>query len=190
MRKLLIAGNLTMPSSVGIFNIPPLLTCNPSSWCKENCYALKGRFLWSNVKEAAKWRYKQSLKKNFASRMIDEIARRKSIQYVRIHITGDFYSKEYIDKWAYIAAGFPHIIFRTNTKRINFLKYMKHIFPKNVVVRESTDNTRKHSGIFPQAAIKGTSGSDEFFVCHDNCEECNFYCWNNPEVNVVTSQIR
>lgn len=179
-----------MPSYVGIFNLPPLLTCTPSSWCKEHCYALKGRFLWRCVKEAHLWRYGESLKSTFVEKMINEIKRSSTVRYVRIHIAGDFYSKEYIDKWVKIAKAFPDIIFRTNTKRVSFLKHMKKVFPKNVVVRESTDSTRKSTKIFPQAAIKGTKGSKNFFVCSDNCEKCKFYCWHNPEESVVTSQIR
>ena len=190
MRKLLIAGNSTMPRSVGIFNLPALITCKPSPWCREHCYALQGRFIWKCTLAAHYWRYVQSLKHTFANRMIDEIRSRRSIQYVRIHISGDFYSKEYIDKWAETAREFPEMIFRTNTKRIDLLKYMKKVFPENVVVRESTDPTRKSRGVFPQAAIKGTEGSDGFFVCKDHCEKCKFYCWNHPDKNVVTSRIR
>jgi len=190
-RKLLIAGNSTMPSSVGIFNLPPLLTCTPSEWCLKHCYALKGRFLWTTTKEAYYWRYSQSLMKNFAEKMISEINWRRSIKYVRVHISGDFYSCDYIDKWVRIAKTLPEIIFRTNTRRLEgFQKYMRKVFPQNFVVRESTDPTRNSLGIFPQAAIKGTPGSKKFFICKDDCAKCNFYCWCNPEVNVVTSQIR
>ena len=181
-----------MPNYVGIFNLPsgPQWTCTPSEWCKEHCYTRKGRFRWDSILQTHIWRYYQSQDETFVQKMIDEIRRRLSIKYVRIHISGDFYSKKYIDKWATIAHAFPDIIFRTNTRRVRFLKYMKKVFPSNVVVRESTDITRKSHKVFPQAAIKGTPGSENFFVCKDNCGECNFYCWHNPNVDVVTSQIR
>lgn len=190
MKKLLIHGNLTMPSCVGIFNLPPLLTCTPSPWCKEHCYALKGRFIWKSVRDAHLWRYEQSKKSSFVKKIADEITRSKVIKYIRIHISGDFYSKEYVNKWAKIAEKFPDIIFKTNTKRIDLLQYMKRVFPKNVAARESTDPTRKWMGVFPQAAIKGTFGSENFYTCKDQCEECGFYCWHHPEESVVGSQIR
>lgn len=190
MKKLLVAGNSTMPSSVGIFNLPPLLTCKPSRWCREHCYALKKRFLWKRTKEAHRRRYKQSLKPSFVERMIDEIKHRPSINYIRPHITGDFYSKEYIDKWAQIAKAFPSILFRATTRRIDFLRHMKKVFPKNVVIRESTDPTRKGSGIFPQASIRGTEGTEGFFVCMDDCAKCNFWCYHHPKANVVSGRIR
>lgn len=186
---LLMPGNCTMPRYVGIFNLPALSTCRPSEWCKKHCYANKGRFRFSNVRKAHGLRLTASLRDDFVSRRIAEI-KKKHYTYIRIHISGDFYSEAYVDKWAAIARAFPDIIFRTNTKRTDFMKHMKKVFPENLIVRESTDTTRKHREIFPQAAIIGTPGSEDFFTCNDECEACNFHCWHNPEVNVVTSQIR
>ncbi len=190
IRNLLVAGNSTMPRSVGVFNLPALKTCLPSRWCEKHCYGLQGRFLWHSVKASHEWRYRESLKKRFVRKIVGEICRRPSIKFVRIHITGDFYSREYIKKWAIIARGVPHLTFRTNTKRIDFLEYMREVFPSNVVVRESTDCTRKHYGYYAQAAIIGTPGTSDFFTCVDDCEKCSFRCWDNRRINVVTSQIR
>lgn len=151
--------------------------------------ACGARFLWDCVKESHEWRYKDSLKKSFVNKMVTEIHLRSTLAFVRIHITGDFYSREYIDKWAEIAKRCRYIVFRTNTKRIDFLEYMKKVFPGNIVVRESTDVTRKHYGYYPQAAIMGTPGSEKFFTCVDDCEVCSFRCWDNSNMDVV-SQIR
>lgn len=189
IRNLLVAGNSTMPKTVGIFNLPALTTCLPSEWCREHCYALKGRFCWSNVKSAHKWHLRQSRRTNFVDKMVKEIKRRKFL-FVRVHISGDFYSEEYIAKWAAIARACSGVIFRTNTKRIDFLQFMKNILPGNFVVRESTDYTRKHRGFYSQAAIIGTTGTENFFTCHDNCLQCMFYCWLHRDINVVTSQVR
>jgi len=192
MRNLLVAGNSTMPSSVGIFNIPALKTCTPSEWCREHCFALQGKFIWKPVKEAHEWRYKMSLREDFRYRMIKEVRRRKSLKWIRIHITGDFYSKDYVEKWDVIARALPNIIFRTNTKRQDLLPYMFTTFPPNIVVRESTDESRKPllPSLVPQASIKGTPGTEYFVICNDDCEKCNFYCWTHPNVDVVSSQIR
>ena len=184
MSRLLIAGNSTMPSSVGIFNLPPLVTCKPSRWCRKYCYGLQGRFLWNPVRKSLMWRLGESLRPDFVDNLIDELECR-NFEYVRIHITGDFYSQEYINKWAVVAKLFPSIIFRTNTKRYDYLKYMKKVFPENIVVRESTDVTRKSHGIYPQVSIQGTKGSSKFFACQNNCSDCEFYCWHNPKINVV-----
>lgn len=190
MSELLVAGNSTMPSTVGIWNLPADITCTPSPWCREHCYARSGRFCWPNVDEAINNRYIESMKPGFAGKMIDELSRRQTINFVRIHISGDFYNKEYVRKWAMIARWFPEIIFRTNTRRQDLLPYMVDRMPLNVVIRESIDPTRRPLGITPIHAIKGTPGSEGYFVCRDNCEECEFFCWHNRDRNIVSSKIR
>lgn len=190
MRNLLVTGNSTMPSSVGIFNLPPLKTCTPSDWCREHCYGLQGRFIWFTIKETLEWRYKQSLRDDFVEKMIDEIKRRKKIKYVRPHITGDFYSLNYLCKWLEIIKQCSDILFRVTTRRQDLLPFIKKHQPENFIVRESTDNTRESLGLFPQAAIQGVEGTEKFFVCIDDCEECKFHCYNNPAIDVVTGKIR
>lgn len=191
MKNLLIAGNTLTPKSVGIFNLPPLQTCTPSRWCKKHCYALFGRHLWPNVKKGQLWRYCMSLRTDFVQRMVNEIGRRKSLKYIRIHLAGDFYNREYVDKWAEIAEQYPQKIFRANTKRQDFLRYMKKRFPKNVVVRESTDPSRKKSlGIFPSAVVEGTPYSGWIFKCIDDCEKCGYYCYTHPKVNLIFKKLR
>lgn len=190
MKNLLIAGNTITPNSVGIFNLPPLKTCTPSKWCKKHCYALFGRHTWSNVRSGQEWRYKQSLRQDFVDKMVQEIKRRKSLKVIRIHLAGDFYSKKYIDKWIEIAIQLPDYIFRVNTKRLDFLKYLKKNSPRNLVIRESTDISRKGKGLFPQAAVEGTKGSKRFFWCIDDCEKCNYHCFYSPKINVVFKQLR
>lgn len=189
-RNLLIAGNTLQPSCIGIFNLPPLQTCTPSRWCRKHCYALYGRYNWLTVKKSMVWRYKQSLRKDFVSRMVHEVRHRPSLKFVRIHLAGDFYSRGYIDKWKQIAEQLPWYIFRANTKRIDFLQYMKAQFPKNVVIRESTDLSRKTYNVFPQAAVEGTPGSKIFFKCIDDCEKCDYHCYLYPNEDIVFRQIR
>ena len=193
MKNLLIAGNSTMPTSVGIWNLPALTTCTPSPWCEEHCYACKGRFRWRPIQEAYQERLRISKRKDFVPRMIEEIRRRKGLNFVRIHISGDFYSPEYVEKWGRIAEvvqNFSNVQFRTNTKRQDLLPLMKEVFPNNIIVRESIDTTRKPTGLYPVAAIMGTPGSEDYFVCRDDCRACAFTCWFNSKMNVVTGQIR
>lgn len=189
VRNLLMAGNATMPRWVGVYNLPALQTCKPSIWCRKHCYALHGKFTISNVKLAHQWRLEQSKRPDFVKRMIAEI-RKRYFKYIRIHISGDFYSVGYVKKWAKIAQAFPRIIFRTNTKRTDLLRHMLSEFPDNIVVRESLDITRDIAWIYPAAAIIGTPHSGNYFTCIDDCEKCKFHCWHNSDINVVTSQIR
>lgn len=191
MKNLLIAGNTLTPKSVGIFNLPPLVTCTPSKWCRKHCYALFGRHTWPNVNRGQIWRYDQSLRLDFVDRMIEEIERRKSLGVIRVHLAGDFYSKEYVDKWAEIAEAFPDKLFRANTKRRDLMRYMRKWFPCNMVIRESVDPSRKIGmGVFPVAAVEGTPGSEDYFWCEDDCEKCGFYCYVDPNANLVFKRLR
>jgi hypothetical protein len=196
MRNLLVKGNSTMPKSVGIFNLPAEVTCTPSPWCQKHCYAKKGRFCWSNVSQAYYRRLEATYQGHFVNDIIREISKQdrktyewKHLKYVRVHISGDFYSREYVMKWASIASKCPKTIFRTNTRRRDLLMLMKKIFPDNFVVRESTDPTRRPIGFFPQAAIPGTSGSEDFFECCNDCMECGFLCWLDPKLNVRMEKV-
>jgi len=182
-----------MPTSVGIWNLPALTTCTPSPWCKEHCYACQGRFTWKSVHAAHVRRYEISQNPFFVDWMVAEIKRRKTLDFVRIHISGDFYSPEYVGKWAVIACRIQNVSnvqFRTNTKRQDLLPLMKRIFPNNIIVRESIDPTRKPTGLYPVHAIKGTKNSEDYFVCKDDCRACAFTCWFNSQMNVVSSKIR
>lgn len=188
MKKLLIYGNSTMPKNVGIWNLPAEVTCTPSPWCSEHCYAKKGRFCWTNVSLAHYNRYERTFHPYFTDDMIEEIYT-SNVRYVRVHISGDFFSREYVLQWKSIASELPDVIFRTNTRRRDMLQLIGKEFPDNFIVRESTDPTRKVTGHFSQHAIIGTPGSKDFFVCKNNCEKCKFYCWKNPEANIVTEKI-
>jgi len=189
-RNLLVAGNTLVPSCVGIFNLPPLQTCTPSRWCRKHCYALYGRYRWKTVAAANAWRYKQSMRADFTTRMIEEIQRRYSIKFIRIHLSGDFYNRCYTQKWVQIAQALPEYIFRANTKRVDLMRYMYQHFPENIVVRESTDPTRNSHGFFPQAAVEGTPGWESFFWCQDDCETCGFSCYYDNKSNIAFRQIR
>ena len=188
MKNLLVRGNKTMPKSVGIWNLPAEITCTPSLWCLEHCYAKKGRFCWSNVVRSQYERYERTFDRHFHQDMWGEIANSK-LRYVRVHIAGDFYSREYVKDWAGIARRLPKVLFRTNTRRRDLMPLINRIVPNNFVVRESIDPTRKSTGYFPSHAIVGTKGSEDFFVCKNDCEKCKFYCWKHPEIDVVSEKI-
>ena len=188
-QNLLTAGNSTMPRSVGIWNLPAPQTCTPSSWCEEHCYACQNRYKWQTVQEAYHWRYCKSHEVSFVHQMIEEISRRRSLHWIRVHISGDFYSRKYVESWAQIAEEFPGITFRTNTKRQDLLPHMVKVFPKNFVVRESIDVTREATGLVPVHAIVGTPRTDDYFVCCNDCTQCCFHCWVYPGIDVRTATI-
>ena len=53
--------------------------------------------------------------------MNKEIAKKKP-DYVRVHDSGDYYSKAYLDKWIEIAIHNPHVRFYSYTNSVELLK--------------------------------------------------------------------
>ena len=74
------------------------LTCPMADECVKFCYAKKGAYIWSNVKPAFERRYEITKQDDFVDVMTAEI-RKKKAEYVRIHDSGDFYSRKYLHKW-------------------------------------------------------------------------------------------
>ena len=92
-------------------------TCPFAGSCAKYCYAQKGAYSWSNVKPAFIKRYQATKCADFVDIMIDEI-KRKRADMVRVHDSGDYYSRAYIDKWFAIARALPDVRFYSYTKSV------------------------------------------------------------------------
>jgi len=175
-----------MGKKVWIFNLPPKKTCTPTKWClkgkngKPVCYALRNNYLLSNVLVSLEERYKTSKRKDFSERVVCEI-QKSYCQYFRIHSSGDFYNKEYIDKWINIVKQCPNTKFRTTTRRRDLKKNISRLAElKNIIVRESLDTDI----CIPIMGLKFAAISDcnyprkkDIIRCKNNCEKCNYRCW-------------
>ena len=117
------------------------LTCPMALECVKFCYAKKGAYIWSNVKPAFEKRYELTKTTEFEGAMISEINKKKA-DFVRIHDSGDFYSKKYLDKWLYIAAVMPHVKFYAYTNMVEMFKNI--ILPDNFDVIYSNSGKQKH----------------------------------------------
>ena len=82
------------------------LTCPFADKCVKFCYARKGAYIWGNVKPAFEKRYELSKTDQFVDAMNAEIKKAKP-NYVRVHDSGDYYSKAYLKKWLEIAKSNP-----------------------------------------------------------------------------------
>ena len=92
-------------------------TCPFAGACAKFCYAQKGAYIWSNVKPAFRERYIASKSDSFVDLMVQEVLRKKA-DIIRVHDSGDYYSKSYIEKWFDIARQLPHIRFYSYTKSV------------------------------------------------------------------------
>jgi hypothetical protein len=117
VRSLLVQGNSKLSQAIHHFDLPAGDTCpGASALCRDRCYAQRGRFVFPQVRARLQWCYAESLKDGFAATLIREIRRKGSAFVVRIHCAGDFYSAEYVRKWAAVIRASPTTQFYAYTR--------------------------------------------------------------------------
>jgi len=97
------------------------LTCPMADGCVKFCYAKKGAYIWSNVSKVFEERYELTKTDRFVSEMNAEIIKKKA-DYVRVHDSGDYYSRSYLAKWIEIAIHNPNVRFYSYTNMVAMLK--------------------------------------------------------------------
>ena len=117
------------------------LTCPFADECIKFCYAKKGAYVWSNVQPAFEKRYQLSKTDDFVYSMIDEIIKKKP-DYIRVHDSGDYYSKAYLDKWLMIASVNPNVRFYSYTNCVEMFKNIE--LPDNYDIIFSDSGKQKH----------------------------------------------
>jgi hypothetical protein len=117
------------------FGIPALKTCPMAKTCKDYCYANKGAYSWPVVKAAYEYRYQCTKSKDFFEVATAELNKIKKLKAVRIHDSGDFYNKRYLEKWIKIASSMPDKIFYFYTKRVTLIKdyATQGLLPDNMI---------------------------------------------------------
>ena len=131
------------------------LTCPFADSCVKYCYAQKGNYKrFPKIGELIEQRYQLTKQNIFVASMNIEIKKKKA-DAIRIHDSGDFYSKEYLDKWISIANDNPNVKFYAYTKSIPLFVGKK--LPTNMDIIFSTGSkkdelinfeTHRHAKIF------------------------------------------
>lgn len=137
------------------FGIPAQSTCIGATTCKAYCYASKGFYKFRNTAAAFERRLEQTKQDDFPLMMLTNIIEKK-LTHVRIHDSGDFYNREYLNKWLAVIDALPHVHFYAYTKSIPLFKGLT--LPENFTVIYSLggrwddlidlENDR-HAKIFP-----------------------------------------
>ena len=122
------------------FNLPAKKTCPfATADCKRFCYAKRDE-RFTAPKENRERSFKTSLEENFAERMIytieTELTSKRfagAVMVLRIHESGDFYNKSYLEKWIKVFKAFSdrNVIFQFYTKSFEYfaqLSNVDHIF--------------------------------------------------------------
>jgi hypothetical protein len=116
------------------------LTCPMADECVKFCYARKGAYIWGNVKPAFESRYELTKSPLFVEAMNKEILRVRA-DYVRVHDSGDYYSKEYLQKWIEIAIHNPNVRFYSYTNMIEM--FLNTSLPDNYDIIFSDSGKQK-----------------------------------------------
>jgi hypothetical protein len=113
-------GNIKLGKNILTFSLPALKTCIGSTeLCRSICYANKGYLRNWKVESSYQRNYEESLRDDFVDLVVNAIReklKKRDFQYFRIHVSGDFYSQEYLEKWKAIIKEFPNMNFSTWTK--------------------------------------------------------------------------
>ena len=118
----LAKGNKKLAKSILVWSIPAVKTCPNCRDCKDSCYARKAELQYPPVLPCREQNLAETKKPYFVADMINKIstmvkhAQVHKVKAVRIHESGDFYSKKYAEKWADIARAFPGLTFYGYTK--------------------------------------------------------------------------
>tara|TARA_B110000977_G_C10900655_1_gene425153 strand:+ start:181 stop:786 length:606 start_codon:yes stop_codon:yes gene_type:complete len=140
------------------------LTCPMADECVKFCYAKKGAYVWSNVQPAFEKRYQLSKTVEFINAMNAEI-KKKRPDYVRVHDSGDYYSRSYLAKWITIAKDNPGIRFYSYTNMVDMMQ--KTDLPSNYDIIFSDSGKQKdlidkskdrHTQIFSSKEELSTAG--------------------------------
>ena len=134
------------------------LTCPMADECVKFCYAKKGAYIWSNVKPAFEKRYELSKTDDFVNKMYDEIVKKKP-DYVRVHDSGDYYSRKYLSKWIDIALLFPEVKFYSYTNMVQLTKEAD--LPSNFDIIYSDSGKQTHLIDYQADRYTKIFGSDE-----------------------------
>lgn len=143
-------GNAKVSVAIATFSLPAGHTCPCANEClaKSNrftgritdgpdarfrCFAAMGEARATTVR-IARWRNFELLQAAKTVQGMTDLINRSiplGIKYVRIHVSGDFFSENYFKAWVNVAIANPTIVFYAYTKSLHFWVKHKKSLPKN-----------------------------------------------------------
>jgi hypothetical protein len=133
------------------FNIPRLMsengqtTCPYAGVCKEYCYADQGRFAMQTSQRTREHNLNLINRMSWDSiceGLVEDLHRQRSLTHIRIHDSGDFFSRGYYQTWIRVAQQLPDLLFYAYTKSIPLIDWDAH--PENFRVTQSVGGKRDH----------------------------------------------
>ena len=110
-------SNSKLGRNIYAFDLPAVVSCPDYKECFKTCYANKGTYIWKAAKQSNTFNYAIAIHdiKYLQAELINEIIKKK-IKNIRIHSSGDFFSKDYFLMWVNIANRFQDLNIFTYSK--------------------------------------------------------------------------
>jgi hypothetical protein len=194
---------------VGTLSSPSKMPCHgysiPASTCKigaklrniegsicSKCYALKGRYVFSNVQNALHKRYESLVDPDWVSMMVTLISMKEKSGYFRWHDSGDLQGYEHLANICEVAKQLPNIRFWLPTREYKVVEnYLKdHAIPENLTIRLSAlmFDAKPPQAVVDRLKLPTSGATAEGFTCpsykQDNkCGSCRA-CWDKSVQHV------
>ncbi len=157
--------------------------CPQAGKCAAICYARQGNYRKPSVVDAREYNLMLlQTTPNWKDLLEADLLNLKH-KYVRVHDSGDFFSRDYMSGWFQVAALFPTKVFYTYTKSIALWSVFKDLCPKNFIIVQSygglqddlIDFTEPHSKIFPD---------------HESLELAGYIDGSHSDMEVIKGNIK
>lgn len=185
MKTRISNGNSKLGTIANI-SLTPGRTCSAEA-CKtcmvDGCYALKAYRMYKNTRNA--WDANTELAVNDLPTMEAELLQyfsgANAPRFFRIHVGGDFVTREYAEMWARVALASPHTNFLAFTKQWDHIRGVN--FPENVsIVLSAWPGTSIPEDLRALYSVAWMNDGSEpmpadALECPGNCSTCGV-CWS------------
>lgn len=184
--------NSKLGNNIPSINLPPIITCRKDAPCKKGCYALKGNWLFKNVKNSLQSNLEdfQNDSKKFFNDIIDYLSNGlTTFKYFRWFGSGDIVNEDFFDGMIKVAKKCKQTKFLCFTKKYEivnaYLASGKKI-PSNLkVIFSAWDKDFKVDNPFqlPMAYIEFKQAERNADIpemaipCTGDCSKC-LACWS------------
>ena len=156
------------------------------------CYALKGRYVFPNVKAAQKKRLKSLEQLDWVDMMVFMIGKREKSGFFRWHDSGDIQGVWHLEKIAEVARRLPHIKFWLPTREYRFVREWMQLNrkPDNLIIRLSAYmmDGEPPTKLASKLGLPTSGARREGFSCPastqgNECGDCRA-CWDDNIENI------
>lgn len=185
METRISAGNVKLGTIANI-SLTPGRTCSPEA-CKtclrDGCYAMKSYRMYKTVRAAWDANTDLALERLdvMESDLMEYFGCITAPRFFRIHVGGDFVTREYAAMWARVAAANPHTNFLAFTKQWDMIRGVE--FPENVsIVLSSWPGTEIPADLRALYSVAWLDDGNadvpaDALECPGNCANCGV-CWS------------